>query len=54
MIINATMEASKKGPTERLISLSDNPAIGQATNKFTPTGGVICPIATFTVRMIPK
>ena len=32
----------------------DNPEIPDATNKFTPNGGVIIPISAPTINKIPK
>lgn len=46
--------AIKKGNTDFDNASIDTPEIPDATNKFTPTGGVMNPIAKLTTIKIPK
>ena len=54
MTRSAAAWAATIGRTAREISFMEMRAIPQATKRLTPTGGVIWPIAMFTVITIPK
>ena len=54
MVNIAKTPTAKKGTNLGVKSLIDNFDILQATNKFEPTGGVICPMAKLTVANTPN
>jgi hypothetical protein len=54
IISNAMHSPAINGNADREIILRSMPDIPEAVTRFTPTGGVICPIARLTVIIIPK
>ena len=54
MTSNTTIDAIKNGTVDSAIFSRGTFAMGEATIRHTPRGGVASPILRLTVKMIPK
>jgi hypothetical protein len=54
MTVKLKIIATKNGTVAFARDSIDKPDIPEPTNRFTPTGGVINPMAKFTIIIIPK
>ena len=54
MITSVISIMKKKGTVALAIVMTGRPETPDPTNKLTPSGGVINPIAKFTIIIIPK